>query len=96
METDGALYGKGLCKVLCKSERLKIASAQKTKRSLIACGLYRKKNLPKKEKVSHLPKQSRLVAIYIHTHTHFAGLSDPRPSFGIQITKGTITDYHSL
>lgn len=71
METDGALYGKGLCKVLCKSERLKIASAQKTKRSLIACGLYRKKNLPKKGKVSHLPKQSRLVDRYIYTLCRF-------------------------
>ena len=59
MEAGGALYMKGLRKMLCKSERLKVASAQKTKRSLIACGLYRENNSPKKEKVSYLPKESQ-------------------------------------
>lgn len=96
MKAGGALYMKGLCKMLCKSEGLKVASAQKTKRSLIVCALYRKKNSPKKEKVSYLPKQSQVVAFNIYIYIYFAALSDLRPSFVIQITKGTITAYHSL
>lgn len=46
MGTSGVLSVKGLCRVLCKTEgfkvsslKFKVTSVQKTKKSLIPCGI---------------------------------------------------------